>query len=162
MADGSELKCIVPIVEFFEIRYGDSQHGARYEIISADAGKYANGVKRALREANGIYLFYDSRGRALYAGKAQNQPLWDEMNAAYNRDRGDLQKIRLVAHPAEREYTPYEEKVRQPEPVKVDLSYLAYYFSAYRVEPNSMIGMFEALIVRAFANDLLNKKMEKF
>ena len=44
----------------------------------------------------------------------------------------------------------------------MNLSYLAYYFSAYKIEPTDMIPMFEALRVRAFANDLLNKRMETF
>jgi len=35
------------------------------------------------------------------------------------------------------------------------------YMSAYHV-PDGLIGKFEALIVRSFANDLLNVKMENF
>ena len=108
MNGGNEGRCIVPIAEFFEIKYGDSTRGAGYEIINADSSKYAEGVKQALQSSYGIYIFYDSRGRALYAGKAQEQSLWKEMNSAYNRDRGDLQQIRLVYHPPSAPYKSYD------------------------------------------------------
>jgi len=38
---------------------------------------------------------------------------------------------------------------------------LAAYFSAYEVHP-LMISNLESLVIRSFANDLLNKKMEHF
>jgi hypothetical protein len=44
----------------------------------------------------------------------------------------------------------------------VFLHELSFYVSAYSIDPEEMIGPLEALSVRAFANDLLNKKMEKF
>jgi hypothetical protein len=151
------------VVEFFPIDGSLSKRQGKWEIISFEAGTYGQGVKQALQAAFGIYVFYDSRGRAIYAGKAVDQPLWKELNSAYNRDRGDLQKVRLVGHPERNvPYRPYDEKVRQPVDWQVPLYDIAEYFSAYAIEPTDMIGMFEALIVRAFANDLLNKKMEKF
>ena len=45
-----------------------------------------------------IYTFHDSRGRALYAGKAIKLGLWVEMINAYNRDR-EVQTVRRMAHP---------------------------------------------------------------
>ena len=41
------------------------------------------------------------------------------------------------------------------------LADIAAYFSAYEVAPG-MIDVIETLLIRAFANDLLNKKMETF
>ena len=41
------------------------------------------------------------------------------------------------------------------------LSALAAYFSAYEV-PVALIDDMEAFLIRAFPNDLLNKKMEMF
>jgi hypothetical protein len=43
----------------------------------------------------------------------------------------------------------------------VPLHDLAAYLSAYRVV-DGLIGELESLLIRAFANDLLNVRMEKF
>jgi hypothetical protein len=43
----------------------------------------------------------------------------------------------------------------------VPLHELAIYFSAYQVD-DEMVDKLEALLVRSFANDLLNVRMEKF
>ena len=124
--------------------------------------RYRAGLKESLDNNNGVYVFYDSRGHAIYAGKAVGQSLWKEMNLAFNRERGDLQMIRRVAHPTRNEeYRPAGEVDRQIRDETVLLSELAEYFSAYRVT-DGFIGEVESLLVRAFANDLLNKRMEKF
>jgi hypothetical protein len=120
------------------------------------------GLRDELESSNGVYVFFDSRGQALYVGKARKQSLWSEMTNAFNRTRGDLQTIRRVKHPERRQrYRTSDEKARQPVPVSVPLHELAHYFSAYRVSP-TLVGDIEALLVRSFANNLLNKNMEKF
>ncbi len=109
-----------------------------------------------------IYLFYDSRGRSIYAGKTEEQSLWSEMTNAFNRRRGEVQKIKRVKHPVRNvQFRGAEEKRRLIVDRPVLLRDLAHYFSAYSV-PEGLIGKLEALIVRAFANDLLNIKMENF
>ena len=123
---------------------------------------YRSGLKAELSKYHGVYVFFDSRGQAIYAGKARRQKLWKEINLAFNRDRGEVQKIRRVAHPTRRQaYQTSAARPRQIVEEDVALHELAAYFSAYQV-PDAMINAVEAMLVRSFANDLLNIKMEKF
>ena len=84
------------------------------------------------------------------------------MNLALNRDRKAVQKIKRVRHPARRlQYRTTDEKNRQIIDQQVPLWDIATYFSAYEVA-DEMIEDVEALLVRSFANNLLNKRMERF
>lgn len=159
----SQLRTIQPIVEFYEIDACETRRGASWQILEggADATTYQKGVRAALEGAHGVYVFYDSRGKALYAGKAKDQSLWKEMNLAFNRER-ELQKITLTHHPDRNQnFLPGHEKLRQPRRTQLPLHELATYFSAYQID-TGMIDDLEALLVRGFANDLLNAKMETF
>jgi hypothetical protein len=126
------------------------------------SGKHYAGLYDALLNAkSGLYVFYDSRGRALYAGQTKKQNIWKEMNLAFNRNRS-AQVMTLVRHPErDVEFKSADLKVRQPTDTNLKLYDLAAYFSAYEVIPE-MVDDLEALLVRAFPNDLLNLKMEKF
>jgi hypothetical protein len=156
-----------PLVEFFEISECHSKRGAGRELFGVQDGSgkshpFLIGLKEELSSSHGVYLFFDSRGQAIYAGKARKQSLWKEMNLAFNRKRGGLQTIKRVRHPERKVgYRTSDEKARQIVDQQVPLSDLAAYFSAYEVA-DEMIEDVEALLVRAFANNLLNKKMEKF
>jgi len=160
------LRAVKPLVEFFNIDRAKSPHGARWELFSIQhkvGGNhpYREGLRKSLKGARGIYVFYDSRGSAIYAGKTERQSLWAEMTSAYNRERTD-QIVKRVRHPSSRvAYRGPGEVNRQIKRETVPLSEIAYYFSAYEV-PERLVERFEALIVRAFANDLLNKRMENF
>jgi len=158
---------IRPIVEFFPVCDEESQRGAAREIFTPldeddEVHPWYNGLLRELKTHNGVYIFYDSRGRALYAGKAKRQDLWREMKSAYNRDR-DVQKVRVVRHPLTRrkEYRSRNEQVRQIQRTILPLHELAAYFSAYEVHVD-IIDDVEALLIRGFANDLMNDRMETF
>ena len=89
---------LVPLVEFLPFK--PVRQGRGWQIFStmdgADQHPYFTGLKNKLEESHGIYLFHDSRGRAIYAGKAQRQSLWTELNFAFNRDRGEVQSIKRV------------------------------------------------------------------
>lgn len=156
-----------PLVEFFSIDYCESGKGAGYVLFDVRDEKgndhpYKAGLKDELESKHGVYLFFDSRGQAIYAGKARKQSLWKEMNLALNRDRGQLQTIKRVNHPERKmDYRTSDEKTRQIVDQSVSIWEIASYFSAYEVA-DEMIEDVEALLVRAFANNLLNKKMEKF
>jgi hypothetical protein len=156
-----------PLVEFFAIDYCESGKGAGYVLFDVrdEKGKahpYKSGLRGELESKHGVYLFFDSRGQAIYAGKARKQSLWKEMNLALNRDRGQLQTIKRVNHPEKKiGYRTSDEKTRQIVDQSVSIWEIASYFSAYEVA-DEMIEDVEALLVRAFANNLLNKKMEKF
>lgn len=164
-----QTNAIRPLVEFFRIDKCDSPQKAKFELFSAKENGHAKvehpyraGLKRELAKHVGVYVFFDSRGQAIYAGKARRQTLWTELNLAYNRDRGRVQNIMRVRHPENRvKYRTSEEKARQIQEAVVPLHELAAYFSAYQVA-DSMIEDLEALLVRSFANDLLNIRMEKF
>lgn len=154
---------IRPIVEFFPIEPIESRGGAKFELFPTrkDDNPLHRGLRTQLDQSKGIYVFYDTRGRAIYAGKAKRQSLWREMKSAFNRDR-DTQKVYRVRHPERRQkFVPAFELSRQPIPTQLQLNDLAAYFSAYEIELD-MIENLEALIVRAFANDLLNARMERF
>lgn len=156
---------IRPIVEFFPIdAVIVGREETRREVFPAKnlAGKHYAGLYDALMKAkSGLYVFYDSRGRALYAGQTKKQNIWKEMNLAFNRNRS-AQVMTLVRHPErDVEFKSADLKVRQPTDTQLKLYDLAGYFSAYEVIPE-MVDDLEALLVRAFPNDLLNLKMEKF
>ena len=156
------MSIIKPIVEFYPVEAVLSKGGVNMELFPTDsnASTYRQGLRKALDEANGIYVFYDTRGRALYAGKARRQSLWKEMRFAFNRDR--TQQVYRVKHPTvNKEFKGSDEIARKIAKSNVRLSRMSGYFSAYEVS-DDLIDTFEALIVRAFANDLLNSKMENF
>jgi hypothetical protein len=159
----SQSSTLRPIVEFFPINAVESAGGVKYELFPT--GKDDNPLhvqlREALSKAKGIYVFYDTRGRAIYAGKAKEQSLWHEMKSVFNRDR-DTQKVYRVSHPTRRQaFKPAYDKPRQPISTQLRLNDLAAYVSVYEVD-KAMINDLEALLVRGFANDLLNKRMEKF
>ncbi len=154
---------IRPIVEYFPLDSVASRGGVRDELFPS--GEHGNPMhvklKKILSKARGIYVFYDSRGRAIYAGKAKRLALWFELKSAFNRDR-DTQTVYRVKHPIRRQvFLPGYEKGRQPKRTQVRLSDLAAYVTVYEVDV-AVIDNLEALLVRGFANDLLNVRMERF
>ena len=154
---------ISPIVEFFPIEPVESKQGMEWELFATgkDAPLPARGLRMKLEKAKGIYIFHDTRGRALYAGKTTKRTLWAEMKNAFNRDRG-RQELFRVEHPTRnQEFVSAADKLRSIKQTSVLLADMAAYFSAYEISP-SMIDSIEALVIRAFANDLLNARMEKF
>lgn len=159
----AQRSTIRPIVEFFPVTSVESARGAKFELFPA--GKEDNplhiGLRERLSAAFGIYVFYDTRGRAIYAGKAKNQSLWNEMKSAFNRDRA-TQTVYRVRHPQRRQsFVPAHRQSRQPIKTALQLNDMAAYISVYEID-KPMIDELEALIVRAFANDLLNARMERF
>lgn len=159
----SQGNTIKPIAEFFPVTSVESRGGAKFELFPTgkDDNPLHKGLRTQLQHSKGIYIFYDTRGRAIYAGKAKTQTLWNEMKSAFNRER-ETQTVYRVAHPERRQkFIPAYEMVRQPKRTPLLLSDLAAYFSAFEIEAN-MIDSLEALLVRSFANDLLNVRMERF
>jgi hypothetical protein len=156
---------IRPIVEFFPIdpvAVGKAEKQLAVFPITKQCGKHYAGLYSELVKAkSGLYIFYDTRGCALYAGQTKKQNIWKEMNLAFNRSRS-AQVMTLVRHPErDVEFKPAHIKVRQPTDMALKLHDLAAYFSAYEVIPE-MVDDLEALLIRAFPNDLLNFKMERF
>jgi hypothetical protein len=162
-----QVTAIRPLVEFFKIQECDSRGGAKHELFSVEdelgnLHPYRAGLRDELDKYHGVYIFFDSRGQAIYTGKAKSQTLWREMKSAFNRNRDSVQKIKRVRHPESRvSYRTSNEKSRQIKEYSVPLYELAAYFSAYYVD-GGMINELESLLVRSFANDLLNIRMERF
>jgi hypothetical protein len=162
--DRTEREAVRPVVEFFRLALVPSRGGDRQEIFGVRDENgvehpYLKGLRSELEEHSGVYLFYDSRGRALYAGKARYQSLWKEINLAFNRDR-QVQKIRRVDHPERRQDFRTSDEIRRQIKLRaVPLHELATYVSAYAVA-NGLINSVEAMLIRGFPNDLLNARME--
>ncbi len=78
----AQYESIRPIVEFYRINKALTRREAAWQVFDSgpNATTYAQGLKDALASAHGIYVFYDTRGRSLYVGKAREQPIWKEMN----------------------------------------------------------------------------------
>ena len=156
---------VQPIIEFFPIQpveVGRLKKRLEVFVTKNSTKKHLTGLHKTLSTAkSGIYIFYDTRGRALYVGQTKKQNLWKELNLAFNRDRS-AQVVTLVNHPtSDVEFKSAHEKVRQPTDKTLKLHNLARYFSAFNIVPE-MVDDFEAFLIRAFPNDLLNFKMEKF
>ncbi|CAN7778201.1 hypothetical protein LJR290_007936 [Variovorax sp. LjRoot290] len=156
-------QAIRPVVEFFPIEKKLSKGEAKWEIFDASrTHPYLRGLFEELNRHHGVYVFFDSRGHAIYAGKARKQRLWREINLAFNRERGDVQAVKRVDHPSRKQvYRTHDEKQRRIYRREVPLYEMASYVSAYSVL-DEMVDSLEAMLVRSFANDLLNVRMEKF
>lgn len=104
-------------------------------------------MKQLLGDKKGIYIFYDSMGKAIYAGKTEKNSLWQEMKSAYNRERSVQQKFKRTYGVTiyKKPYYLYE---------------VASYASVYSVKPYA-IGFIEALLIHSFPNDLTNVRVEK-
>lgn len=151
---------IMPIVEFYPIEH--TQNRVKWEVLPTDKtdNPYEHQMRTILKESEGIYLFYNSAGKVLYAGKTVSQNIWKEMNDAFNRKR-KAQTAFFVNHTGRGDFIPAHEKQKKLVEKKVYLHDIAYYFSAYKVHP-ALISNLEAFLIRAFPNDLSNKRMEPF
>ena len=130
-----------PICELEEIKMGESH------IIFKKTNKKTKDYLEKLKKEKGIYIFYDSLGKAIYAGKTEDQTLFDEMNNVLFRNRGDAQVI-------------YKKKWNQISKHSYKLKEVAAYVSAYQVR-DEFISNIETLFIRAFPNDLTNVRIEK-
>lgn len=152
---------IRPIVEMYELDSAPQAKGDGWVMWDKSAGRYGAELRAELEKCSGVYIFYDTSGRALYVGKAKGTKLWGEMNNAFNRRRA-VQTVKLTKHPVrEQAFVPGDEQHRQIPPRQLVLGDMAWYVSAYAVA-TEMIDEVEALLVRAFPNNVLNVRMEKF
>ncbi len=152
---------INPLVEFYPIDLTLSRRAANWELFDANSNAYAAGLRNSLETHYGIYVFFDSRGKSIYVGKAKRQTLWAEMNSALNRGRKNLQRMMSVSHPTRnQQFIPACDQRRRIVECNVYLSDIATYFSAYSVA-DEFIDIAESLLIRCFPNNLLNKRMEQ-
>ncbi len=87
---------VVPIIEFFPIEDPSPTHRGSWHVFSSKAHPGVGELQESLHRAHGIYIFHDSSGCAIYAGKALQQTRWSEIKQAFNRQCGDVQSIKRV------------------------------------------------------------------
>jgi hypothetical protein len=144
------------IVEFYPLTRTDSTHGHKQQILDVSKPRMAL-IKKELRASHGIYIFYNSQGRAIYLGRADKRSLWGELNDAFNRKR-NAQTIWMVKHPRTGKAFLPDQK-RPIKKRKVFLHQIASFVSVYEVG-DRLISNLEALLMRAFPNELTNARME--
>jgi hypothetical protein len=138
MIDGSEAGDTV----FSEALYGDHP--------------YWKPIIDRLKSDRGVYLFFDSRGVAIYVGKAKKQSLWIRANQSFGAERANARGMFLADHPQTRvAYNPKRHRALKISEYECPLNEVASYFSAYAVD-EAAIDAVEALLIRTHCNTLLN------
>ncbi len=149
-----------PIVEYAEVDCIEHDGGGHsvFDDMALKDHPYYGPIFKNLKKCKGTYLFYDSQARPLYLGKAEKQSIWTRANQSYVSIKS-RQDIRVVQHPTNKKAFAERHRVSRIKTRPYALWELATYFSAYHV-PSEYIGQLEAFGIRAFANVLMNTKME--
>lgn len=124
---------VKPIFEFQPIDPKPSGDSWKF----SDDAKVVAKLKKSLENVSGLYLYYDSAGHSIYLGKTEAS-LYTEA------------KQRLKAKPNRSIFVPTKAKASE-------MGQLARFLSAYEVTIPAAIKNLESFMLRAFANDLLNK-----
>ena len=152
---------IKTIVEYYPIEKVSSKGGTKFEISPpAFLKREWDAIRDDLEKTRtGIYIFYDSSSRAIYVGKTagRTSSLWARMKSSFNAAQQKSRQHYRVDHGKGDKVN--TRKLRQK---GVQLHQLAKYFSAYEVVDSQFTHNIEALLIRAFADNLMNKKMENF
>jgi predicted transcriptional regulator len=130
-------KVITPIIELKKIK--PEKYNAKYLILANEHKKDV--LKDSLEGKVGVYLFYNSQGKNIYIGKTEKD-LYFEICQQFSRN------IEFFAEGVKKEKHPQGE--------------IACYLSAYEISPKELIKNIEALLIRSYANDNTNIKMENF
>ena len=135
-ADHRASALFVPLVELAPIH--PERAGAGWRLAPDEVAR----IEPRLRRRKGIYVFYGSAGEATYLGKSASD-LWKEarqrLNAETNR--------------------PFYGAEKGPSRKQGDI---ARFLSAYEVTVPAAIANVETFMLRAFANDLMNRNSGKF
>jgi transcriptional regulator with XRE-family HTH domain len=135
-ADHRASALFAPLVEFASIH--PDRVGAGWRLAPDEVAR----LEPQLHQRKGIYVFYDSAGEAAYLGKSARD-LWQEA------------RRRLSAEANRPFYTPDKGASRK-------LGDIARFLSAYEVTVPAAIANVETFMLRAFANDLMNRNSGKF
>lgn len=147
---------IRPIIEFYPLE--PTKRRVKWQILNPKSRR-TEYIRTELRSARGLYIFYNSQCRAIYLGKADKRSLWGELNSAFNRKRAS-QTVWGVHYPKTgTSFTPAYKKKRRIKEHQVYLREIASFVSVYEVG-DSLISNLEALMMRAFPNELTNTRME--
>jgi hypothetical protein len=129
---------------------------SNHDFIDSKNDKNHTKLKNLLKDNHGIYVFYDSCGKAIYVGKAWLQTLFDEMRSAFNRPRDTMTIIRVQHTVNKMKKVKFDKAIKRE---RVFISDICAYFSAYKVDPQ-LIHIVEAIMIRAFSNNLTNSKIQ--
>jgi len=131
-----------------------------HDFIDAKRDPNHTKLKNELNKSFGVYVFYDSSGRAIYVGKAVRQSLYSEMRSAFNRFRNEVKDTMVIIRSAhtknKMKIVKFNKSIKRH---RVTISDVSAYFSAFRIDKN-LISTIEAIMIRAFANNLTNSKIE--
>lgn len=130
-------KVISPILEFKKIK--PTKFSSKYILLPTEHNKDA--LKELLEKKLGIYLFYNSQGKNIYIGKTEK-----DLYAEITQQLGRTIEI-------------YGENLKR---TKVQQGEITSFITAYEIRPKSLIKDIEALLIRSYANDNTNLKMENF
>ena len=159
------MSAIRRIIEFYPIKYDENYEKRQFMFLDKDkeSDKY---VEKTLRETRGgIYIFYDSYGQALYVGKT-NGILITEIIQQFEKIKIE---IYLTDPPPNTTHKPLSKQKKQKlssKQIKKRDHYPLYncatYLSVYHITQPALIHNLEALLIRAFPNNIINKQMAKF
>lgn len=130
-------KVINPVLEFKKIK--PTKFSSKYILLPTEHNKDA--LKEVLEKKVGIYLFYNSQGKNIYIGKTEK-----DLYIEITQQLGRVIKI-------------YAESLK---PTNVQQGDITSFISVYEIKPKALIKDLEALLIRAYANDNTNIKMENF
>ena len=128
---------IEDLVEYYPVEKKEkkrSKGGKSHEIsppaLDDKTQKWSDLRKKLEATQSGIYIFYDSSGRAIYVGKTagKTSSLWARMNSSFNHGPQKSRQLYRIDHTPNAK--PLDQKLG-PKPVQ--LHELAKYFSAYEV-----------------------------
>ncbi len=128
---------INPILEFKRIN--PEKYNSKYLLLPNEHSK--DQLKDSLEKKVGVYLFYNSQGQNFYIGKTERD-LYFEITQQLGR------KIEF-----------YSEGIKKN---KIHQGDIAHYLTVYEIKPKELIKDVEALLIRSYANDNTNIKMENF
>ena len=152
---------ITTIVDYYPIEKVTSKGGKKFEISPPDSMKREwDTIRNDLEKTKtGIYIFYDSSSRAIYVGKtaARTISLWVRMKSSFNAAHFKSRQHYRIDHGKADKVNTRKLGIKP-----VQLHELAKYFSAYKVVDPQFTHNIEALLIRAFTDNLMNKKMENF
>jgi hypothetical protein len=150
-------EAIRPIVEFFPIQKSKKRDKGR-DIPFDTTSEQGKNLVNHLREAQGLYSFYNSQAEIIYLGKTEKLNLYGEMINAYNRELPNY-LIYRVRHPWGKYRSSSTNELRKIRKENVSLRDTASFFSAYSVKAE-LIGTLEALLIRMAPNYLINARIE--
>lgn len=137
------------IIPIFELKRLSLQKRGNGYLLDPDA-EGRDRLRSFLEGKHGIYIFYNSTGNVIYIGKAERMFLYNEILQQLNRKISIYKDI----NSENRSGVIAKKEIPQGE--------FTNFISAYEIKPKHYLPFIEALLIRSYANDNTNIKMENF